>query len=113
MVWESEDIQTLMRLRREGRTFVEIGKALDKSANAVGSKYSRLTGSSHGYQRKPPPDPEQPPRPLGVHLISYNLARRGFHVPEEQEGQYFDLLREGVPIAEAVRRLGLASHSNS
>lgn len=111
--WKPEDIQTMVRMRRYGRTFVEIGEYLGKKPNTVCDKYNRVMGLKKDYRRRPSPDPKpEKPRQLGVHLISYNRARRGFHVPREQERQYFELLREGVPIAEAARQLGLSPRSN-
>ncbi|CCF19102.1 protein of unknown function [Pseudorhizobium banfieldiae] len=47
---------------------------------------------------------------IGKHLPSYKAARRGFHVPAHLEPQYFELLKSGVPIAEACRRLGINKH---
>lgn len=42
------------------------------------------------------------------HVAQYKAARRGFVVPEELERDYYELLKTGVPIAEACRRLGIA-----
>lgn len=42
------------------------------------------------------------------HIADYKRARRGFHVPAHLEAEYYELLKTGVPIAEACRRLGIA-----
>jgi hypothetical protein len=54
-------------------------------------------------------EPKAPPQPS--HIINYKRARRGFHVPGHLENQYFDLIRSGVSIAEACRRLEINVHA--
>lgn len=41
------------------------------------------------------------------HLQEYKRVRRGFHVPADVEPAYYDLLRQGVSIDEARRRLNI------
>lgn len=43
------------------------------------------------------------------HIARYKNARRGIVVPPHLEGDYYELLKSGVPIAEAYRRLGMAT----
>lgn len=45
------------------------------------------------------------------HIADYKRARRGFDVPAHLENQYFELIKSGLPIAEACRRLGINSHA--
>ncbi|MCO5730135.1 hypothetical protein NFC69_01060 [Rhizobium sp. SSA_523] len=53
------------------------------------------------------------PAPIGSHVEGYKLARRGFYVPAHLESQYFELLKAGVPIAEACRRLKITTNQRS
>ncbi|NNV22034.1 AsnC family protein [Ochrobactrum pseudogrignonense] len=39
------------------------------------------------------------------HIQSYKTSRRGFYVPPHQEAAYYDLLKSGVSIDEARKRL--------
>lgn len=39
------------------------------------------------------------------HIIDFKRKRRGFHVPEHKELEYYDLLKKGVSIDEACKRL--------
>lgn len=41
------------------------------------------------------------------HLRQYHRKKRGFDLPAHLEDRYFDLLRQGLPISEACRRLGI------
>lgn len=40
-----------------------------------------------------------------LHIKNYKKFHRGFHVPEHQESAYYELLKSGVSIDEARRRL--------
>lgn len=50
--------------------------------------------------------------PPGAHLRDYRRARRGFDVPPDLEGAYHDLLKRGLSIEDARRKLGLKRHGD-
>lgn len=104
--WKPEDIQTMVRMRRYGHTFVEIGEVLGKKPNTVSNKYHNLMNPGRKCTQKHCSDPPKKPLAVGEHLIDYNRARRGFHVPKNKEVEYFDLLKVGVSRADAAYRLG-------
>jgi hypothetical protein len=43
------------------------------------------------------------------HLAAHMRAKRGFHVPAHLESKYFELIKSGVPIADACRRLNISA----
>jgi DNA-binding transcriptional MerR regulator len=116
----AETILDIRRMRSEGMLLKQIADRFDISKtavhNALDEKFSeareeaiadiekRLNANSmkrgDGSSRRP------------HHLEKYHQARRGFHLPDHLENQYFDLLKTGIPTVEAARRLGISCGSS-
>lgn len=98
------DVRTIRRLRAQGASTVDLGRRFNVHHNTISDVCLGITGGpleqdetrENGCSRRP------------LHLESFYRARRGFHVPDHLNDEYFRLLKAGVPIAETARRLGLS-----
>ncbi|THK33991.1 hypothetical protein EHS39_32970 [Ensifer sp. MPMI2T] len=119
--WNDERDRKLRELHAQGLTGRKIGDQLGVSNVSVARRIKVLGLEPH--IRLPPPvskvapvkgvedaEPrEAAPAAMkgGAHVRPYKRARRGFEVPAHLEDRYFELLKGGVPIAEACRQLGI------
>lgn len=108
--WTDEKDQSLRRMAAEGVSTRKMAAAVGATHVTVWKRMARLgiraagSGSEHDNASAPA---QVTAAPVADHIESYNRARRGFHVPHHLQSQYFDLLKAGVPIAEACRRLDI------
>lgn len=110
--WTKEKRLMLRTMRDDAKlSWLKIAECFGISVRAVQAQYNKLHGL-HGDSKPLPDQATAKPKVFGAHLQAYNRTRRGFDVPQRLEAQYFDLLRKGVPIAEAARQLGLSPRSN-
>lgn len=104
--WGDDKDELLRRMAGEGASLREIAAATGVSHVTAWKFAKRLGVKVRGAAQKPAPDPPQPAKVAAAsHLEPYRRARRGFHVPAHLENEYFELLKAGVSIAEACRRL--------
>jgi len=93
------------RLKDEGMEIKHLAEMYNTTPKLLRDNISRWKR----YEEKPKPDQKAVASALGVHLVDYHRARRGFHVPAHLNDEYTDLLKTGVSIVEAGRQLGLVS----
>lgn len=116
--WNDERDIELRRLHSEGLSCRKIGSHFDVSHVSVSLRMKvlgiephagRPAGRPKGARVNDAPVSEvaTPAVRSDCHVRPYQRARRGFEVPQHLEGRYFDLLKSGVPIAEACRQLGI------
>lgn len=119
--WNDERDAQLRELHAQGLTGRKIGERLGVSHVSVGNRIRALgmelngtvpASIKHGTRASAKEATQQPTPEFkgGAHVGAYKRARRGFEVPKDLETRYFDLLKSGVPIAEACRRLGITSN---
>lgn len=100
--WTPEKDALLLKMKADKLSLREMGAEL-------GINYSTVRYRLRYLSKQPAPRTTTPeveaPRP--THIDRYNAARRGFTVPPHLEAEYFGLLKKGVPIVEACKRLGI------
>ena len=118
--WNDERDRQLRELHAQGLTGRKIGTQLGVSNVSVARRIKALGLEPHikvsppvskvapvkGIEVAEPPEAASAVKG-GAHVRDYKRARRGFEVPESLEDRYFELLKAGVPIAEACRQLGI------
>lgn len=96
--WTKERDGVLRSMVRDDMSTRAIAKALNLHQTQVVRRIAKLG------LREPQVEETKTAAP---HIERYRSARRGFHVPAHLEDSYYELLKTGVPIAEACRRLGI------
>lgn len=96
--WGKERDDALRSMVRDGKSTRVIAKEMNLHKTQVIRRIKKLGLRDEEVQET---------KPVAPHVQKYKLARRGFHVPAHLEGQYYELLKTGAPIAEVCRRLGI------
>lgn len=121
--WTDEHIATLKRSLSKGMSTTQIAEVFGCSSTAVQNKMKSMglvSKSKLGNRTKRLPydrlveKREEKPKPHSnrvindpPHVQAYKAARRGVVIPPHLEAEYYELLKQGVPIAEAKARLGV------
>lgn len=122
--WTEDLLKVLRKSHKDGMSAREIAEVIGCSQTTVSSKMRSL-----GLKAKPAGKPVRPTRlpyerlvekradkpapqtPKTIndppHVQAYKAARRGVVIPPHLEAEYYELLKQGVPIAEAKARLGV------
>lgn len=112
IIWTTQLDQLLTSLRKNGMTTRDIAKRIGVSQGAVQGRFTALLGVKRRRKRADPSTPtEEQPSLLeqqSRHLQNIRAKQRGFTIPAELERDYIDLLKQGLPIAEALKRLGVS-----
>lgn len=109
-------VVAMCRLRDEGVSYEAIGKAFDVSRGTARNYVERHLEEQRAARsvEKPTLTEEVKPEPSertaatvhGAHLEQYKRFHRGGrHVPAEREIQYVELLKTGMPVAQALERV--------
>lgn len=110
--WSGAKDRKLLSMQQRNLSMREMGRQLNASAAAVCRRLKLLNAEKaliealeFAEERTPPPSNifEQ----QTMHMRNLRAQRRGFDVPPELEGRYFDLLKSGKSIDQARRSLGL------
>lgn len=121
--WNDDRDRELLRLHAEGLSCRKIGSHFGVSHVSVSIRMKVLGIEPHAGRPQPvnrgardrsaesleAPKASRAPS-SDDHVRSYKRSRRGFEVPAHLEGRYFELLKSGLPIAEACRRLGITKN---
>ena len=100
VIWTKDRDDALRIMLAAKMTTRAIGEAMGLTQSMVARRI-KATGLRTGLDSLPAE------RVKPDHIADYKKARRGFVVPEHLEHQYYELLKTGVPIVEARRRLGI------
>lgn len=96
------DIRTIRRLRKRGASTVDLGRRFNVHHNTISDVCLGITGGPleddetrvNGGNRRP------------LHLENHKRFHRGGrHVPAEREIEYVELLKTGMPVAQALERV--------
>lgn len=110
MVWTNQIDEMIRSSLAAGQPTRAVASMLGCSHTAVANRAKKLgiTISTHSAARMTPePKPTERQSPSREAIVNAQRVRRGFDLPKEMEPEYLELLKSGVPIAEARRRLGL------
>lgn len=107
--WNDELDAIIDEFRRRGRTIGQVAEIMGIKERTVRGHigYRRDFGvsTSEASDRAAATDP-------GAHLERYKLFHRGGrHVPAGRETEYVDLLKTGMPVAQALERVAGSSGS--
>jgi IS30 family transposase len=98
-IWTKDLDDALRAMLTAGMTTRAIGEALGMTQSTVTRRINATRMRANTGQVVA--------APIGSHLTRYKEARRGFSVPKHLELDYYELLKTGLPIVEARRRLGI------
>ncbi len=100
--WDSERDAELIELHHSGMQGKEIAEIMSINRMAVSRRLRVLREDG----RLTPPPSRAPARgTVPEHIRRHRRAQRGFDVPPHLEAEYIALLKSGMSIADACRRL--------
>lgn len=109
--WTAEMDQRLKQLNDQAMPMPKIAKELGVSYFAVNRRLAELEVMPALAKRQHTNVRVAKPKVFctgaSERISEIKAAQRGFKVPREKEPEYFELLKSGLSIAEARKRLGL------
>lgn len=111
--WTDEKDRKLLSMQQRNLSMRQMGHLLGVSGAAVCRRLKLLASEQALIEALEQADKEPAPPPSSIfeqqttHMRKLRAQRRGFDVPPELEGRYFDLLKSGKSIDQARRSLGL------
>jgi transposase-like protein len=111
--WTEKHDRIVIEGIRDGLAMSAIARKIGCAKNLVQRNAKRLgltpanpsirkLDDAENSRKRKPKLPEDPP-----HLASYKAARRGVVIPRNLEQSYYDLLKKGVSISDALRTIGI------
>lgn len=104
-LWTKERDAELVELHLSGMHGKEIAESMGIHRMAVSRRLRVLRKDG---LLTPPPSQAPAPRAVPEHIRRLRRAQRGFDVPPHLEAEYIALLKGGMSIADACRRLKIS-----
>lgn len=111
--WNEKLDARLLSLNASGLTIRQVAESMRIGASSVQRRLQQLgvkaahAKDDHSSMWGKPSRPKLKPIKNPPHISAFKAKRRGFIVPDELEPEYYELLKQGLSIAEAKRRLGI------